>query len=304
MTKSNFKGLGVAMVTPFNADKKVDYKGLEKLTNHLITKGVDYLVVQGTTGESAVLSAEEKHSVLEFVIDINKGKLPVVLGVGGNNTQLVCNTLEKGLPKGVDGILSVSPYYNKPTQTGIYEHYRAVANSTDLPIIMYNVPGRTSSNMLPQTSIQLGADFENIVAIKEASGNLEQVMTIINERPKEDFLVISGDDALTLPMIASGANGVISVVGNAFPFEFSSMVKLALEGNVKEAQAFHYQLFQIIQALFEDGNPGGIKEVLKFLNICDHHMRLPLVNVSDATSRKLYQLIAEDELFVKNSLMA
>lgn len=304
MEKNKFTGLGVAMVTPFDSNKKVDYKGLEKLTNHLITNGTDYLVVQGTTGESAVLSSEEKQSVLDFVIEINKGRLPIVLGVGGNHTQAVCSTLEKGLTKGVDGILSVSPYYNKPTQAGIYEHYRAIANSTDLPIILYNVPGRTASNMLPNTTIQLATDFDNIVAVKEASGNLEQVMTIIQDRPSKDFLVISGDDALTLPMIAAGADGVISVVGNAFPAEFSGMVHHALSGNFEEAKPLHYQLFKIILGLFEEGNPGGVKEVLKFLNICGNDMRLPLVNVSDATSRKLYQLIAEDELFIKNSLLA
>jgi len=304
MGKNKFGGLGVAMVTPFDSSKKVDYKGLEKLTNHLINNGVDYLVVQGTTGESAVLSEDEKKRTLEFILEINKGRLPVVLGVGGNDTMAVCNTLEKGLVKGVDGILSVSPYYNKPTQTGIYEHYRAVANSTDLPIILYNVPGRTSSNMLPNTTIQLATDFENIVAVKEASGNLEQVMTIIQDRPNKDFLVISGDDALTLPMIAAGADGVISVVGNAFPAEFSGMVHHALNGKFDEAKPLHYQLFKIIQGLFEEGNPGGVKEVLKFLNICGNDVRLPLVRVSDAMSRKLYQLIAEDELFIKTSLLA
>lgn len=304
MEKNKFIGLGVAMVTPFDANKKVDYKGLERLTNHLIDNGVDYLVVQGTTGESAVLSEDEKQQVIDFVIEVNKGRLPVVLGVGGNNTQALCEKLSSGLPKGVDGILSVSPFYSKPTQAGIYAHYKAIASSTDLPIILYNVPGRTSSNMLPETTIKLANDFKNIVAIKEASGNLEQAMTIIQDRPSKDFLVISGDDALTLPMIAAGADGVISVVGNAFPNEFSSMVHESLKGDFAAARPFHYQLFQIIQALFEDGNPGGIKEVLKFLNICGSDMRLPLVNVSKATSRKLYTLIAEDELFVKNSLIA
>jgi 4-hydroxy-tetrahydrodipicolinate synthase len=303
MEKYKFSGLGVAMVTPFDANKNVDYKGLERLTNHLINKGADYLVVQGTTGESAVLNEEEKQKVLDFVIEINNKRLPVVLGVGGNNTQAVCDKLKKGVSAGVDGILSVSPYYSKPIQEGIYQHYKAIANSTELPIILYNVPGRTSSNMLPETTLRLAVDFKNIVAIKEASGDLEQVMTIIQGNKRADFLVISGDDALTMPMIASGANGVISVVGNAFPQEFSSMVHASLKGDFATAKPLHYQLFKIIQALFEEGNPGGVKEVLKFLNICGNDMRLPLVNVSDATSRKLYTLIAEDDLFVNNSLV-
>lgn len=304
MKKNSLKGLGVAMVTPFTNEKKVDYPGLEKLTKSLINNGADYLVVQGTTGESAVLSKEEKQDTLAFIQEINKGKLPIVLGIGGNNTSDVCQTLTNGNFKGVDAILSVSPYYSKPNQTGIYEHFRAVLNSTELPVILYNVPGRTSANMSPETTLQLATDFDNVVGIKEASGNLEQVMTIIQDRPSNEFLVISGDDALTLPMLAAGADGVISVVGNAFPYEFSKMIHLALEGNIKEARPYHYQLFKIIQALFEDGSPGGIKEVLKFLNICGNDVRLPLVNVSPETSRKLYSLIAEDELFIKHSVVS
>ncbi len=295
MSDSKFSGLGVAMVTPFHADGKIDFKSLEKLVNHLVNGGVNYLVVQGTTGENVTLNSEEKEEVIRFVIEVNKGRVPVVLGVGGNNTEEVCKKLVNLNNTGIDGILSVSPYYNKPTQEGIYQHFKAVLSSTSLPVILYNVPGRTGSNMLPTTTLKIARDFENAIAIKEASGNVEQIMAVIKGAP-EGFSVISGDDGITLPLVAAGASGVISVIGNAFPTEFSQLVSLALKGDFVAARKIQYQLFDIYGALFEEGNPGGVKEIMQYLNICGNHMRLPLVPVSEAHSKKLYQLIAENGL--------
>jgi 4-hydroxy-tetrahydrodipicolinate synthase len=297
-TKSKFSGLGVAMVTPFCQDKSVDYAGLENLTRHLIdSQKVDYLVVQGTTGESAVMTKEEKRKVLDTVLRVNNGKLPVVLGMGSNNTLELVNSIKNFDLTGVDAILSASPYYNKPTQEGIYQHYKMVAEASPLHVILYNVPGRTSSNVSPQTTLRLAKDFKNIIAIKEASGSVEQVMEIIQAKP-DDFLVISGDDALTLPIIASGGHGVISVIGNAFPFEFGSMVHLCLEGKFAEAQAFHYQLFDMINSIFKEGNPGGIKEVLSILEVCDNHLRLPLWNVSNELHQALKNKMQEKGLMM------
>ena len=264
--KTNFGGVGVALVTPFTNSGIVDFNGLKKLVEHQISNGTNYLVVQGTTGESATLSEKEKIAVLDFILEINAGNLPVVLGVGGNNTLDVSNKLSGLNQYGLSGILSVSPYYNKPSQKGIIEHYKSVSSSTDLPVILYNVPGRTSSNMQVETTLEL-AEIKNIVAVKEASGDLEQVMSIINQRP-EGFLVLSGDDALTLPHISVGGDGVISVVANAFPRRFSDLVNAALVGNMSLARQKHYELFEVIQQLFADGNPGGVKHVLKLLNIC------------------------------------
>lgn len=280
------KGMGVALVTPFNQDGTVDFNGLEKLINYQIDNGCNYLVVMGTTGESATLTGEEKQQVLKFAIEINAGRLPIVYGVGGNNTMAVCEALKTLDTDGIDAILSVSPYYNKPTQEGIYEHYKAISSATNLPIILYNVPGRTSSNITAETTLRIANDFGNIVAVKEASGNLEQVMTIIQNRPK-DFLVISGDDALTLPMIASGGDGVISVVGNAFPKEFSSMVSYALNNEIEKAREFHYRVYNIIDLLFCEGNPSGIKESCEEIGLMGSHLRLPLVNVSSSTAEQI-----------------
>ena len=288
--KTNFVGVGVALVTPFTDSGMVDFNGLKKLVEHQISNGTNYLVVQGTTGESATLSEKEKIAVLDFILEINAGKLPVVLGVGGNNTLNVSNKLSNLNQDGLSGILSVSPYYNKPSQKGIIEHYKSVSSSTDLPIILYNVPGRTSSNVQVETTLEL-AEIKNIVAVKEASGDLEQVMSIINQRP-EGFLVLSGDDALTLPHISVGGDGVISVVANAFPKRFSDLVNAALAGDLSLARQKHYELFEIIQQLFADGNPGGVKHVLKLLNICGDSVRLPLVNVNDKVAEKLYKLTA------------
>ena len=287
-----FKGTGVALVTPFRKEGGVDYSALQKLVEFQIENGVNYLVVQGTTGESVTLKDNEKQAVLDYVIDINKSRLPIVLGVGGNHTSSVVSQLSKFNSTAIDAYLSVSPYYNKPPQKGIIAHYKEIADATDKPIILYNVPGRTASNMTSETTLELAHSLSNIIGVKEASGNLEQIMEVISGKPS-DFLVISGDDALTLPHIACGGDGVISVVANAFPKRFSSMVYHALRGDLEKARSFHYELFPIIQQLFADGNPGGIKYVLKLINIGEDYMRLPLVNINDDTAKKLYKLVAD-----------
>jgi 4-hydroxy-tetrahydrodipicolinate synthase len=287
-----FKGVGVALVTPFQSNGQVDFNGLQRLVEHQINNGTDYLVVQGTTGESATLSSDEKKAVLDFIIEINAKRLPIVLGIGGNNTAAVVDALKSTDLKDVDGILSVSPYYNKPSQEGIYQHYKTISAATSKPIILYNVPGRTMSNVLAQTTLRIARDCKKIVAVKEASGNLEQVMEIINNKP-EGFVVLSGDDALTLPHMAIGGDGVISVVANAFPKRFSMLVHAAMENNMDLAREKHYELFEVIQQLFADGNPGGVKHVLKLLNICDDNLRLPLVPVRKDVADKLYALTAK-----------
>ena len=288
---NKFKGTGVALVTPFRKEGEVDFNALQKLVEFQIENGVNYLVVQGTTGESVTLTDEEKVSVLEYIIDVTKNRVPIVLGVGGNNTSNVVQQIKKFNSYRIDAYLSVSPYYNKPSQAGIVAHYGQIAQATDKPIILYNVPGRTGSNMTAETTLTLANTYANIIAVKEASGNLEQIMEIIKNKPS-DFLVLSGDDALTLPHIACGGDGVISVVANAFPKRFSSMVDYALKGDLEKAKPLHYELFPIIQQLFADGNPGGIKYVLKLISIGEDHMRLPLVNINDEVAKKLYELVA------------
>jgi 4-hydroxy-tetrahydrodipicolinate synthase len=273
-----FTGSGVALVTPFKQDSSIDYNALARLVQLQIDGGTDFLVVQGTTGESPTLSQEEKLRVLQTVIDTNKGNLKIVYGVGGNNTVLVGENLKK-LPAGVDGILSVSPYYNKPIQKGIVEHYKYLASCTDLPIILYNVPGRTGSNVLPETTLAL-AEIPNIVAMKEASGNMEQIMEIIRLK-KSGFGLLSGDDAITMPLIAAGADGVISVVANAFPEKFSKMVHSSLRGDLDTARKEHYDLLPVTKMFFEEGNPGGVKVALNTRGIMDETMRLPLFPVSE-----------------------
>ncbi len=280
------RGTGVAMVTPFNADGTVDFQSLEKLTNHLIEGGVNYLVVMGTTGESVTLTKEEKKAVLSSILETSSGRIPVVLGVGGNNTADVVAQLQSLDTTGLTAILSVSPAYNKPTQDGIYAHYAEVSKASPLPVILYNVPGRTGSNMLAETTLRLARDFNNIIAIKEASGSLDQCTAILKDRP-EGFLVISGDDTLSLPIIASGGDGVISVVANAFPAEYSELISSSLNGDLATAQKRQYQLFDLINMLFAEGNPAGVKCVLKMLGICEENVRLPLVQVSESLASKL-----------------
>jgi 4-hydroxy-tetrahydrodipicolinate synthase len=274
-----FEGTGVALVTPFDADGHVDYPALTRLIQHVTKGGVDYLVVMGTTGESATLSKDEKAAVLHHVKEVNAGQLPIVYGVGGNNTAELVHQLTHKDPLGIAGILSVTPYYNKPTQEGLYQHYKALAQVSPLPIILYNVPGRTGINMTADTTLRLARDFSNIKAVKEASGNLDQINRICKDKPA-GFEVISGDDNLTYPMIALGARGVISVVGQATPRVFSNMVRLALEGRFSEALPLHNRLFDFTNQLFEQGNPGGVKAALAALGVMDNRLRLPLVPVS------------------------
>lgn len=290
-----FRGLGVALVTPFRPNGGIDYAGLERLLEHQITGGVDYVVSMGTTGESVTLTKDEKKQLLATTVELVRNRVPVVLGVGGNNTAEVIESLNSFEMDGVDGILSVSPYYNKPTQEGIYQHFKAIAQASLRPIILYNVPGRTGSNMSAETTVRIAKDFTNVVAIKEASGNLDQMGMILKHKPK-DFMLISGDDTLTLPAIVIGGVGVISVIGNALPAETSALVQAALKGDIPTARKEHLRLIEIINLLFVEGNPGGIKYVLKSLGICGDHMRLPLVNISEATEKKLYHALADAEV--------
>lgn len=283
-------GTGVALVTPFKKDFSVDTEALTRITNHVIEGGVEYLVILGTTAESATLNAEEKEVVIQTIVAANKGRVPMVLGVGGNNTAKVVEELKTRDLSLFAAVLSVSPYYNKPTQEGIYQHFKAVSEASPIPIIVYNVPGRTSSNMLPATVIRLANDFKNIIGIKEAAGDIVQAMKLIQNKPK-DFLVISGDDMITLPMVLAGGAGVISVIGEGFPKEFSEMVRLGLNQKVDEAYKLHYKLADSIDMIFEQGNPAGIKEVFKHLGLTENTVRLPLVNIDENLSVRLSNFI-------------
>ena len=284
------KGTGVALVTPFNEDKSVDYKGLENLLNHVIDGGIDYLVLMGTTGESVTLSKGEKVAVVDFCKKINNSRVPVVLGIGGNNTMQVVEDIKSANLDGIDAILSVSPAYNKPSQEGIYQHYKMISGNCPLPIIVYNVPGRTASNISAETTVRLANDFENIVAVKEASGDMDQIMKIIKNKPS-DFVVLSGDDGLTLPMIHMGAEGVISVIGQSHPKEYSDMVSFGLSGNQEIANQLHNKLYDFYVPLYAEGNPVGIKACLELLGICKSQVRLPLVEASDAIKNELKSLM-------------
>ena len=287
-----FIGTGVAIVTPFKKDFSLDTEALKKIVNHVIDGGVEYIVVLGTTGEPATLTQDEKEVVIDTVIEANKGRLPLVLGVGGNNTQKVVEELKTRDFSKFSAILSVSPYYNKPTQEGIYQHFKAIAEAAPIPIILYNVPGRTASNMLPETVIRLANDFKNIIGIKEAAGDIVQAMKLIQHKPK-DFLVISGDDMIALPMVLAGGAGVISVIGEGYPKEFSEMIRLGLNKKVDESYALHYKLMDSIDMIFEQGNPAGVKEIFKTLNLSDNTVRLPLVKVNTELANRL-------EVFTKN----
>jgi 4-hydroxy-tetrahydrodipicolinate synthase len=287
---NNFTGLGVAMVTPFTDSTAIDYPAVSRQVEHLINGNVDYIVLLGTTAESVVLTDKEKQELVSFVVKKNDKRVPLVVGMGGNNTSAVIESIGKFDFTGIDGILSVTPYYNKPTQKGLELHYKEIASATKLPIILYNVPGRTGVNMTAETTLKLAHEVSNIIAVKEASGNLTQQSYILRDRPK-DFLVISGDDGLTLPQIALGLDGVISVVGNAFPKEFSSLVHFALEGNYIQAREIHLKLIEIIDNLFVEGNPGGVKAALNILGIMENNLRLPLAPVSSKTYNNLKMLI-------------
>ena len=285
-------GTGVALVTPFKKDLSVDVDALKKIVAFQIENGIDYLVVLGTTAEAATLTFDEKELVIQTVIEANNGKLPLVLGIGGNNTaEVVAELKSRDLSK-FAAVLSVSPYYNKPTQEGVYQHFKAIAEASPLPIILYNVPGRTASNMLPSTVIRLAKDFKNVVAIKEAAGDIVQAMKLIQNKP-EGFLVISGDDMITLPMVLAGGSGVISVIGEGFPKQFSKMVRLGLEGKAAEAYKLHYQLADSIDLIFEQGNPAGIKEIFKTLGLSENTVRLPLVNADENLALRIRDFVTK-----------
>ena len=286
MAQINLKGMGVALITPFKDDESIDFDALSKLIEYQIQNGIDYLVVLGTTAETPTLTEQEKNEVLSFVIERVKERVPIVLGLGGNNTRGIVERLKTESFQGVDAILSVVPYYNTPSQEGIYQHYKAIASATKLPVILYNVPGRTGVNMTAETTLRLAREFDNIVAIKEASGNITQMDDIIKNKPK-DFMVISGDDGITFPLITLGAVGVISVIGNAFPREFSRMVRLALEGDYANALLIHHKFTELFELLFVDGNPAGVKSILSSMGYIRNRLRLPLVPTRITTYEKI-----------------
>ncbi|MDV7188494.1 4-hydroxy-tetrahydrodipicolinate synthase [Lutibacter sp. TH_r2] len=283
-------GTGVALVTPFNSDKSVDFDGLERLVNFQIENGINYLVVMGTTAEAVTLTTEEKELVKQKIINVNKGRLPLVLGIGGNNTANVIAEIKTTDLSDFDAVLSVSPYYNKPSQEGIYQHFKAIAEVSPKPIIIYNVPGRTGSNIAPETVIRLANAFENIVAVKEAAGDIVQAMKLIQNTPK-DFMVISGDDMIALPIALAGGAGVISVIGQGLPKDFSKLIQLGLDGNNIEAYQLHYKLMNSIDLIFEEGNPVGIKALLQKIDICGLDVRLPLVEATSQLQQKINTFI-------------
>ena len=286
MTKALFNGTGVALVTPFRKQETIDFTTLEKLINFIISNGVDYIVALGTTSEAATLTERERAAVQEFIVETVAGRVPIMLGMGGNNTLSVVDAINHTSFDGIAGILSVAPYYNKPNQRGLLQHFRQVAEASPVPVVLYNVPGRTGVNLMAETTLQIAQEVSNVIAIKEASGNMAQVMEIIRNKP-EGFRVLSGDDALTLPMIAAGASGVISVAANALPKDMSTMVRLALKGDFKKALPLHYKMLPLMNAMFEEGNPTGVKALLEIEGHISNNLRLPLVK----TSKPLYNKI-------------
>ena len=282
--------MGVALITPFKEDESVDYEALARLVDYQLQNGTDYLVVLGTTAETPTLTEEEKKNIINLVVTKVNGRIPIVLGVGGNCTRSVVEKLKNDNFDGIDAILSVVPYYNKPSQEGIYQHYKAIAEATTLPIVLYNVPGRTGVNMTAETTLRLARDFDNIVAIKEASGNITQMDDIIKNKPS-DFMVISGDDGITFPLITLGAVGVISVIGNAFPREFSRMVRLALNGDYASALTIHHRFTELFSLLFVDGNPAGVKCLLHAMGYIQNQLRLPLVPTRITTYEKIRDVL-------------
>ncbi|PQV50497.1 4-hydroxy-tetrahydrodipicolinate synthase [Jejuia pallidilutea] len=290
--KSKFLGTGVALVTPFKSDLSVDYAALKNIVTYNIENGVEYLVISGTTAESATITKQEKKDITAAIIDVNKGRVPLVLGIGGNNTAAIIEEIQTTDLSSIDAILSVSPYYTKPTQEGIYQHFKAISEVCPVDILLYNVPGRTSKNIEPQTIVRLAKDFSNIIGVKEAGNSTAQYLQILKHKP-EDFLVISGDDDLALGVMLAGGSGVISVIGQAFPKEFSEMIRLGLKGDAKTAYKIHYRLMDIINYIFEENNPAGIKAVFEALNLCESTVRLPLVTASSALKKKINQFVAE-----------
>jgi 4-hydroxy-tetrahydrodipicolinate synthase len=285
-----FTGTGVALVTPFNADKSIDQDSLRKVIDHVIAGGVDFLVALGTTGESVTLTANEKKEVVDIIISHTRSRVPIVMGMGSNFTAGIVEAIRNTDFTGISGILSVAPYYNRPSQQGLYEHFSAIAGACPVPVIVYNVPGRTSSNISAETIVKLAKDHANIVAVKEASGNFLQIMQIIRNKPK-DFKVLSGDDTLTLPILSMGGAGVISVIANSHPGEFSEMVHAALKKDLTEARELHYRLLDYIGALFEEGSPSGIKAALQIMGLCSDEVRLPLISASDGLKSRLSRLM-------------
>ena len=286
-----FIGTGVALVTPFKNDLTVDYDALVKLVSFNIDNGINYLVINGTTGESATITEDEKQKIIDVIVKTNNNRLPLVLGIGGNNTAKVVEELQTRDLSNIDGVLSVAPYYSKPTQEGFYQHFKAIAEATEKPIILYNVPGRTSKNMEPETTIRLANDFKNVVAVKEAGNNQQQYYTLLKNKPS-DFLIISGDDDLVLGAVLAGGAGVISVIGQAYPKEFSKMIQLGLEGKNKEAFDIHFKMMDIIDLIFAENNPAGIKTVLQEIGICMNEVRLPLVKASAELQTKIAKFVA------------
>ena len=290
MAYNILRGLGIALITPFTPDGEVDYMALVRLVEYQIDNGADFLCILATTGETPCLSKEEKVKIKNLVVEINKGRLPILMGCGGNNTKAVIEEIQATDWSGISGILSVCPYYNKPSQEGLYQHFKAIANASPLPVVLYNVPGRTGVNMTSETTVRLANDCENIVAVKEASGNLEQVDEIIKNKP-DGFDVISGDDALTFSMVASGAAGVISVIGNALPKEFSRMIRLEFKGEYEAARNIHHKFTELYKLLFVDGNPAGVKALLHEMGFIDNVLRLPLVPTRITTVQKMSEIL-------------
>ena len=289
---SKFLGTGIAIVTPFTDQLEVDYEALANIVNFNIENGTDYIVISGTTGESVTITSEEKKQIISTIRKVNDGRVPLVLGIGGNNTAAVIDEIKNTDLAGIDALLSVSPYYSKPTQEGIYQHFKAISQVSPIDIILYNVPGRTSSNMLPATTIRLANDFENIVAVKEAGNNVAQYLTLLRDKP-EDFMVISGDDDLALGIVLAGGAGVISVLGQAVPRQFSKMIKLGLEKNATEAYKIHFDLMELTSLIFAENNPAGIKGVLAELNLCHPMVRLPLVEATSDLRSKIRTALAK-----------
>lgn len=290
MTRNIFRGLGIALVTPFTSDGQVDYKSLKRLVEYQIDNGADFLCILATTGETPCLTQDEKDKITQLVKDVNHGRLPILKGCGGNNTAAVIEELHTADWSGIDGILSVCPYYNKPSQEGLYQHFKAIAEASPLPVVLYNVPGRTGINLKPETTVRLATDCENIVAVKEASGSLEQVDEIIKNKPQR-FDVLSGDDALTFSMVASGAAGVISVIGNALPKEFSRMIRLEFQGEYEPARKIHHMFTELYSLLFVDGNPAGVKALLHEMGFIENQLRLPLVPTKVSTLQKMAEIL-------------
>ena len=290
MARNIFKGLGIALVTPFTADGEVDYKAIVRLVEYQIQNGADFLCILATTGETPCLSTEEKENIKKLVVDTNRGRLPILMGCGGNNTRAVVEELKTADWTGIDGVLSVCPYYNKPSQEGLYQHFKAIADASPLPVVLYNVPGRTGINMKSETTVRLARDCENVVAVKEASGSLEQVDEIIKNKP-ERFDVISGDDALTFSMVASGAAGSISVIGNALPKEVSRMIRLEFKGEYEAARTIHHRFTELYSLLFVDGNPAGVKALLHEMGFIENVLRLPLVPTRITTLQKMTEIL-------------